>query len=146
MTGFFRQSMAQRATAFQADELMAMHRDDCRALVRDHDVIYVYHNRIDVTGDNRLSEEQVFEAVDATLQDIIKLVKKLNNANVYNMLVTTDHGFIYQNRAIEESDFSGSKAEGETILSTHRRFVLGKGLNELPWPAQIHFCTTRSYR
>ena len=111
---------------------MDMHRDDLRALVRDHDVIYVYHNRIDVTGDNRLSEEQVFEAVEDTLQDLILLIKRLNNANVSNMLVTTDHGFIYQNRAIEESDFSGSKAEGETILSRHRRFVLGRGLNESP--------------
>lgn len=32
---------------------MAMKGDDCRALVRDHDVIYVYHNRIDATGDKR---------------------------------------------------------------------------------------------
>ena len=126
------QSMSQRATAHQAKDLMDMHRDDLRALVRDHDVIYVYHNRIDVTGDNRLSEEQVFEAVEDSLQDLILLIKKLNNANVSNMLVTTDHGFVYQNRAIEESDFSGSKAEGETILSRHRRFVLGRGLKELP--------------
>ena len=126
------QSMSRRATAYKAEDLMDMHRDDLRALVRDHDVIYVYHNRIDVTGDNRLSEEQVFEAVEDTLQDLILLIKKLNNANLSNMLVTTDHGFIYQNRAIEESDFSGSKAEGETILSRHRRFVLGRGLNESP--------------
>ena len=126
------QATSQRATALQAKELKVMHRDDLRSLVRDHDLIYVYHNRIDVTGDNRLSEEKVFEAVEDTLHDLILLIKKLSNANLNNMLVTTDHGFIYQNRAIEESDFSGNKAAGETILSTHRRFVLGRGLKELP--------------
>ena len=126
------QAMSQRATALQAEDLKAMHRDDLRSLVRDHDLIYVYHNRIDVTGDTLRSEEQVFEAVEDTLQDLILLIKKLSNANLNNMLVTTDHGFIYQNRAIEESDFSGNKAEGETILSTHRRFVLGRGLKEMP--------------
>lgn len=124
------QATAARATACKADELMAMKGDDCRALVRDHDVIYVYHNRIDATGDKRESEERVFEAVEETLQELIRLIKKLTGANANNLLVTSDHGFIYQNRAIDESDFSGGEAEGEQILFRDRRFVLGKGLAE----------------
>ncbi|MCW5600015.1 BREX-1 system phosphatase PglZ type A [Nitrosomonas sp.] len=124
------QAISQRATACKADELMAMKGDDCRALVRDHDVIYVYHNRIDATGDKRESEERVFEAVEKTLQELIRLIKKLTGANANNLLVTSDHGFIYQNRAIDESDFSGVDAEGEQILFRDRRFVLGKGLSE----------------
>lgn len=124
------QAISQRATACKADELMAMKGDDCRALVRDHDVIYVYHNRIDATGDKRESEERVFEAVEETLQELIRLIKKLTGANANNLLVTSDHGFIYQNRAIDESDFSGVDAEGDQILFRDRRFVLGKGLAE----------------
>jgi len=119
-----------RSTACKADELMAMKGDDCRAFVRDHDVIYIYHNRIDATGDKRDTEERVFEAVEDTLQDLIRLIKKLTSANASNLLVTADHGFIYQNRAIEESDFSGIDAEGDQILYRDRRFVLGKGLKE----------------
>lgn len=122
------QEIGQRATACKADEIMAMKGDDCRALVRDHDVIYVYHNRIDVTGDKRESEERVFEAVEDTLQDLIRLIKKLAGANVSNLLVTSDHGFIYQNRAIDESDYSGVDVDGNQILFRDRRFVLGKGL------------------
>jgi uncharacterized protein (TIGR02687 family) len=124
------QAGSLRATACKADELMAMKGDDCRALVRDHDVIYVYHNRIDATGDKRESEERVFEAVEETLQELIRLIKKLTGANANNLLVTSDHGFIYQNRPIDESDFSGVDAEGEQILFRDRRFVLGKGLAE----------------
>jgi len=119
-----------RAKACKADALMSMNRDDCRALVRDHDVIYVYHNRIDATGDKRDSEERVFEAVEETVQELIRLIKKLNNANINNFLVTSDHGFIYQNRVIEESDFSGVDINGEQILYRDRRFILGKGLAE----------------
>jgi len=119
-----------RSTACKADELMAMKGDDCRAFVRDHDVIYIYHNRIDATGDKRDTEERVFEAVEDSLQDLIRLIKKLTSANASNLLVTADHGFIYQNRAIEESDFSGIDAEGNQILYRDRRFVLGKGLKE----------------
>jgi len=124
------QAVSHRATGCKADELMAMKGDDCRAMVRDHDVIYVYHNRIDATGDKRESEERVFEAVEETLQELIRLIKKLTGANANNMLVTSDHGFIYQNRAIEESDFSGVDAIGEQVLFRDRRFVFGKGLVE----------------
>lgn len=126
------QAISQRATACKADALMAMKGDDCRTLVRDHDVIYVYHNRIDATGDKRESEERVFEAVEETLQELIRLTKKLTGANANNLLVTSDHGFIYQNRAIDESDFSGVDVEGDQILFRDRRFVFGKGLAEAP--------------
>lgn len=124
-------AIPKRATAIKADDLMAQSKDECRAFLRDHDVIYIYHNRIDSTGDKRESEERVFEAVEETLQDLIRLVKKLTGANASNLLVTADHGFIYQNRAIDESDFSGSDAVGDQILFRDRRFVLGKGLQEV---------------
>ena len=125
------QAITQRATALKAEELMALNKEDCRAFLRVHDVIYIYHNRIDITGDKRESEERVFEAVEETLQELIRLVKKLTGANASNLLVTADHGFIYQNRAIEESDFSGNDAVGDQILFRDRRFVLGKGLQEV---------------
>ena len=133
------QAINQRATACKADELMAMKGDDCRTLVRDHDVIYIYHNRIDATGDKRESEERVFEAAEETLEDLIRLIKKLTGANVNNLLVTADHGFIYQNRAIDESDFSGVEAVGDQILFRNRRFVLGRGLVE---SASLHKFTS----
>lgn len=140
------QAISQRTTACKADELMAMKGDDCRALVRDHDVIYVYHNRIDATGDKRESEERVFEAAEETLQDLMRLIKKLTGANTNNLLVTSDHGFIYQNRAIDESDFTGvldfrsechdlevkqkNSIKNQNYLYRDRRFLLGKDLPE----------------
>ena len=126
------QALTQRATACQAEEILAMKGDDCRALVRDHDVIYVYHNRIDATGDKRDSEERVFEAVEETLSELVRLIKKLTGANVNNLLVTADHGFLYQNRAIDESDYSGVEVEGKQVMYRNRRFVLGQGLVESP--------------
>lgn len=126
------QAMPARATALKADELMALNKEDCRSLVRDNDVIYIYHNRIDAAGDKRETEERVFEAVEETLLELIRMIKKLAGANASNLLVTSDHGFIYQNRSIDESDFSGVDAEGDKILFRDRRFVLGKGLSDVP--------------
>lgn len=131
-TKILQQGLSQRATALKADNLMGLKNDDARILIREHDVIYIYHNRIDLTGDKRESEEHVFEAVQETLQDVIRLIKKLTGANANNILVTSDHGFIYQNRPIDESDYSGVDAEGEQILFRDRRFVIGKGFKESP--------------
>lgn len=124
------EAIEQRATAVKAVEIMQLNGDDCRALLREHDVIYVYHNRIDATGDKLVSEERAFEAVEETLQEIIRLIKKLTGANASNLLITSDHGFIYQNRAIEESDFLGAEPSGSSVLFRDRRFVIGKGLQE----------------
>jgi uncharacterized protein (TIGR02687 family) len=126
------QAIKQRATALRAEDLMSLNKDDCRALVRDHDVVYIYHNLIDKTGDSRDSEERVFDAVEDTLQELVKVIKKLASANASNLLLTSDHGFIYQNRILEESDFSSAAVEGEQILFRNRRFVLGKGLKQVP--------------
>ncbi|MGC9523899.1 MAG: BREX-1 system phosphatase PglZ type A [Anaerolineae bacterium] len=119
-----------RGTAVQAEALLAMDRDESRALIRDHDVVYVYHNRIDATGDKRDSEERVFDATEAALEELVRIVKKLANANANNMLVTADHGFIYQNQALDESDFASQEPVGAEIVTRNRRFVLGKGLTE----------------
>lgn len=121
------------ASAISAEDFIAMQRDGdtgYRALFSTNDVVYIYHNIIDATGDKRDSEERVFEAVEDALEDLVRIIRKLSTANATNMIVTADHGFIYQNRAIEESDFSGADVYGDTILYRDRRFVLGKGLRE----------------
>ena len=134
--------ISQRATAIKADELTNMKSTERRELVREHNVIYVYHNHIDATGDKKESEGRTFEAVEKTLEELIVLIKTLINANASHLLVTSDHGFIYQDQAIDESDFSENDAKGDQILFQSRRFVLGKGLKDVPalrkfTPAQL---------
>ena len=111
-----------------AKDLLSMNQSESRALLRDNEVVYVYHNLIDKTGDTRDTEERVFAAAEETLQELIRLIKKLTNANASNLLITADHGFIYQNRALEDSDFLAAEPEGDQILYRDRRFLLGKGL------------------
>ena len=121
-----------RATSSKASTIMEMPGDECRSLIRENDIVYIFHNRIDFVGHKRESEERAFEAVEEALSDLIRLIKKLTGANANNLLVTADHGFIYQNRPVDESDFSGAVADGENIFYRDRRFVLGNGLIDAP--------------
>jgi uncharacterized protein (TIGR02687 family) len=125
--------LATRVPASQvvrAKDLLAMNQADSRALLRDNEVVYVYHNLIDKTGDTRDTEERVFSAAEETLSELIRLVKKLTNANASNLLITADHGFIYQNHPLQESDFLSGEPEGDEVLYRDRRFVLGRSLRE----------------
>ena len=125
-------SAVPASTVLLAKDVLGMGRDESRALMRDNDVVYVYHNLIDKTGDTRDTEERVFGAAEETLDELLRLVKKLTNANASNLLITADHGFIYQNQPLAESDFLSAEPEGSQVLYTDRRFVLGKGLRANP--------------
>jgi uncharacterized protein (TIGR02687 family) len=94
-----------KATAIKAEELMKLNKNESRGLIRDNNVVYIYHNLIDIIGDKRDSEERVFEAVTDTIDDLIKVIKKLTGANATNIIITADHGFIYQQRSIENSEY-----------------------------------------
>ena len=121
-----------RGAALKAEDFMHLDRESSRELLKANNVVYIYHNRIDHTGDKIHSEGQAFEAAEQTLEDLVRLVKKLTSANATNILITADHGFIYQDQVLAESDFSSVDAEGDQICYRDRRFVLGKGLKTLP--------------
>jgi len=121
-----------RGQAVKAEDFMQLNREESRELLKGNDVLYVYHNRIDHTGDKMHSEGQAFEAAEQTLDDLIRLIKKLTAANANNLLITADHGFIYQDRELDESDFLGDAVSGDDIRYRDRRFVLGKGLSASP--------------
>lgn len=110
--------------------LMEMDRNEGRDLFREHELIYIYHNRIDHTGDKIQSEGEAFKAADETIEELLALIKRLTALNASNLLVTADHGFIYQNRVLDESEFIDAAAEGDDVAYRDRRFVLGKGMKD----------------
>lgn len=93
-----------------------------RDLFRENNVIYVYHNAIDATGDKRDTEHETGSAVEKALGDLVRILKKAAAINFSTMLVTADHGFLYQDCPLEDQDFLVLSAPlaAETV---HRRFI-----------------------
>ena len=118
-----------QATTILAEELMKMpsKSDEARRLVQDHQLVYVYHNRIDKTGDDKTSEDKVIEASKEEIEFLLEVTKKITNMNGNHVVITADHGFIYQNEPLEESDFSDAQVTGQ-IIKDNRRYVIGKNL------------------
>jgi hypothetical protein len=120
-----------RVKAMRADDFMGLKANDGKAIFRDHDTLYLYHNRIDAIGDKLQTEEKLPEAAEDAIADLTKLVQKLTTANFSNILITADHGFLYQHRALDEAEFSVADPTGDEILFKNRRFVIGRSLNDV---------------
>lgn len=126
-----------RALLLKASEVLSKNADESKKLYRDYDVIYVYQNRIDALGDDLTTESQVFEAVESAIVEIIEILRKLTSGNANNIIITADHGFLYQHRALEDSDFLSDSDVSGNVLYRHRRFILGTGLKSNS--ALMHF-------
>jgi uncharacterized protein (TIGR02687 family) len=119
--------VGDRVKVLAAKDFMNLGSSEGKDLFRDHDVIYLYHNQIDAIGDKLATEENVPAAAETAIDDLVKLVRKLTSANFSNILITADHGFLWQHRALEESGFALGEPEGE-VVTRNRRFVIGRGL------------------
>lgn len=116
------------ALAFRAEDFLSMNRERYREATKGAQVVYIYHDQIDHAGDDKVSEGRVFDVVDKTFEELFSLLKKLHDSYFPNVLITADHGFIYQNQPIDESEFASLDIQGDEIDYRNRRFVLGKGL------------------
>lgn len=114
--------------AIQAEEFAALDRDDTREMIKNYQVLYIYHNLIDATGDKAITETGVFEAAERTMLELVGLVKKITNANGTNIFITADHGFLYQDAGLDDTHFLSVAPQANEIVYQGRRFVLGKGL------------------
>ena len=102
-----RTTCGAKATALQAEDFLELNaKTDGRALMRDHDVIYIFHNVIDKVGDARATEAKTFDAVEQAFDELELIIKKVANINGSNMLLTADHGFLFQQEAVADDDMT----------------------------------------
>lgn len=102
---------------------------ELRELFNGLEVIYLYHDQIDKTGDHG-QEHQVFDAVQKTIDELSLLLPRISNgANVYRFIITSDHGFIYRRSKVEEHE----KIENPSFDDSdrvERRFLISDHLYE----------------
>jgi uncharacterized protein (TIGR02687 family) len=117
-----------KGVAVKADDLMAMTKTDGREFVKPYQVVYIYHNQIDLTADTG-NEEKTFAAVRSTIDEIGSLVSKVvNNLNGTYVLVTADHGFLFQESPPTESDKNAIANKPSGTVISKKRYLLGTGL------------------
>lgn len=119
------QASVPKSIAIKAEDFLEVCSKDW---VKDYDLVYIYSNTIDKVGDALATETNVFKATEDEMDKIVRLVKTISSSNGTNILITADHGYIYQNEELDETDFTDFKAQGGTCYIENRRFVIGRGL------------------
>lgn len=133
--GLSSQSLANRQTILQVvnnkavavsfDQVEQNNQEQNRELFK-APVVYIYHNLIDAVGDDRKSERRTFKAVEDAIVEIKKLVKRIHSSyNVAKVLITADHGFLYNDQTINEADKEDS-LNREPIIQTNRFGIYDK--------------------
>ena len=122
------QKAVARSKAITAEDFLKT--TNAKTAFKDFDLIYIYSNMIDKTGDDKASEGMVFKATEDEMAHILQMIDLIRNGNGCNILITSDHGYLYQNETLDETDFSDFKVMGDTIIQDSRRFVIGRGLEE----------------
>lgn len=115
--------------AIKADELLALKKDEGRELVRTKDVVYIYHDTVDKTGES--NEKQTVHAVRRAIDELSNLVRYVvNNLNGTQVFVTADHGFLYSET---KPDQTGKNKLGfkPDAVKTNKRFLIGNNLPDI---------------
>lgn len=110
--------------AIKYEDINKLKTKEFKELTKGIKLIYIYQNKIDARGDHAPSENEVFNAVEETIGDLINLIKRLRDqGNFGKIYITADHGFIYKRGKLKEHDkvtldqFSEKK---------HKRFILSE--------------------
>ena len=124
-----KQLATEKGMACQWTELRGMKNVEARAFTEGKRVVYIYHNVIDVTGENASTEDETFEAVSDCIHELETIVQFcMNKLNAGKVWITADHGFVFQQDALDETDKSKLSHKPPGALKTKKRYVIGRNL------------------
>jgi uncharacterized protein (TIGR02687 family) len=121
--------------AVSAKELMTWSNQDGRDAVKDCQVVYIYHDTIDAICDKQAGEDRtphVCRDAIIELKDLISRV--INRLNASHVLVTADHGFLYQQKALEKGDKTELVMKPNGAVEAKKRYIIGESL-----PSEDHY-------
>ncbi len=130
------------AQAYQYSEIIGLNQSDKREIFK-KPLVYVYHDVIDSTGDTKSSERRAFEAVEDTINELKQFIKNLHATNnVSKVFITADHGFLYNDREIEEKD-KETLPNLDVVISHNRYYVtIEESMRDLGYSIPISATTT----
>lgn len=111
------------SVALKYTDILKSKRDERREKTKGKNVVYIYHDTIDAAGHN--DESTVFEACKKSIEEIKNLVNIItSDLQGVNIIITSDHGFLYTNKELKEDDKVEKANFKDDIVEIGRRYVL----------------------
>lgn len=116
------QKAEQNSLALRYGDLEDLKRAEIRDIFK-NDVVFVYHDVIDATGDSRSSERRTFDAVKDAVEELQRFVARVHHTyNVAKVYITADHGFLYNDKKVEDKDLEDLPSL-DVVLSHNRYYA-----------------------
>lgn len=116
-------SYSENSVALKYKDIINMKRDEKRAAVKGKDIVYIYHDTIDTSSHN--DESTVFDACNKAINEIKNLVNVIcNDLQGVNVVITSDHGFLYTYQELSEEDKMERSSFKQNIIEQGRRYVI----------------------
>lgn len=114
-----------KGRAIKSEEFINLGKEAGRDFVRNPQIIYVYHNVIDATGDSASTESDTFKAVRQTISELRSIVNYIfNSLNGSQIFITADHGFLFQENSPGSIDKSALELKSGDVLKRKKRYVI----------------------
>lgn len=118
-----------KGMAVKSDDLLKWKNQEGRDLIRDFEVVYIWHNTIDAMGDSASTEEKTFEACRNAVVELKDLVTRvINRLHGTRIIVTADHGFLFQQQSLSGQDKTTLQIKPDNTIKNHKRFIIGHQL------------------
>ncbi|MER2042501.1 MAG: BREX-1 system phosphatase PglZ type A [Pantoea agglomerans] len=129
-----------KGMAVKSDELLKWKNQEGRDLIRDYEVVYIWHNTIDAMGDSASTEEKTFEACRNAVVELKDLVTRvINRLHGTRIIVTADHGFLFQQQPLSGQDKTTLQIKPDNTIKNHKRFIIGHQLpaDDFCWKGKV---------
>lgn len=114
------QKVVQESVAVRFQDISELRKDDFKERFTGKKLIYIYLDTIDASAHGN----SPVNAVETAVSQLKNLVRALvNHVSAIRILITADHGFIYQRSALQEYD-KISKLKRDIVKVTDRRFMI----------------------
>lgn len=98
------QSYDENNLAAQLKDVLNMTSKEIKQMITGKNVIYLYHNQIDAKGHELKTTRELVAATEKAIREISDAIQVLRTNGISHIIVTADHGFIYQEREISDAD------------------------------------------
>jgi uncharacterized protein (TIGR02687 family) len=120
---------AHNGMAVTAEQVTGWSRNEGREALKDQQLVYVYHNVVDARGDSASTESETFNAVEHAIDELTELTRKiLMHFNTSTVLVTADHGFLFQQSKLEAANRTSLADKPANVLKSKKRYLIGHDL------------------
>ena len=115
--------------AVKYNDIITAKRAERSAMVKGQEVVYIYHDTIDEAS--HTADTMVFPACDDAIVELKNLVRIIvNDFGATNIILTSDHGFLYTYSPLKEDDKIDKSGFINRIVEYGRRFaIMMKGEN-----------------